>query len=76
MHEQEKQIPIWFFIGITLGVYGLLILGTGIYHLVCPPQKPVAMAHLHADIWWGALLVLIGLIYVLKYRPSKDDSSR
>jgi hypothetical protein len=76
MHKQEKQIPIWFFIGATLSVYGLLIFGTGIYHLVSPPEQPVAMAYLHADIWWGALLTIIGLIYVLKYRPSKEDSAR
>jgi hypothetical protein len=76
MHEQEKQIPICFFFGIPLGVYGFLILGTGIYPLVCPPQQPVAMAYLHADIWWGALLVAVGLLYVLKYRPSKDDTAR
>jgi hypothetical protein len=72
MQEQEKQIPIWFFIGITLGVYGILILGTGFYHLAYPPEHPVVMANLHADIWWGALLAVIGLIYILKYRPSKQ----
>jgi hypothetical protein len=26
---------------------------------------------LHADVWWGILLLVIGLIYVLKYRPAK-----
>jgi len=76
MHDCEKQIPIWFFIGATLTFYGLLIFGAGIYNLVRPPEHPVAMAHLHADIWWGILLVVIGLIYVIKYRPSKGDAAR
>jgi hypothetical protein len=72
MHESEKQIPIWFFIGLLLLIYGILILGTGIYKTVCPPEKPVALAYLHADLWWSILLIIVGLIYVIKFRPSKE----
>jgi hypothetical protein len=72
MHDNKKQIPIWFFIGGLLAIYGLLILGTGIYNLVYPPQHPVVLAHLHVDIWWSILLLAVGLLYVIKYRPSKD----
>jgi len=71
MHN-EHQIPIWFFIGLLLTVYGVLILGCGIYNVISPPERPVQLANLHADIWWGILLLVIGLIYSIKYRPSKD----
>ena len=70
MHE-EGGIPIWFFIGSLLSVYGVLILGSGIYNVISPPANPVTLAHLHADIWWGALLLGVGLIYGIKYWPSK-----
>jgi len=63
----EHGIPIWFFIGALLLVYGVLILGAGLYGLFHPPA--VALANLHVGIWWGALLVLIGLGYVRAFRP-------
>ena len=72
MHN-EHQIPIWFFIGLLLTIYGVLILGCGIYNVICPPEHPVKLANLHADIWWGVLLLVIGLIYSIKYRPSKGQ---
>jgi len=57
-------ISIWFFIGISLAVNGLLILGAGIYQFVYPLAKPeVVLFHLHTGIWWGALLLVLGLVY-------------
>ncbi len=68
---RELQIPIWFFIGALLGIYGLLILGSGLYALFRPPERQVALSYLHADIWWGLLLLVLGTIYVIRFRPSK-----
>lgn len=71
MHsEHEHQVPIWFFIGGILSIYGLLILGYGVFG---PPvaERTTALAHLHVDIWWGALLIVVGLIYVVKFRPGR-----
>lgn len=65
----DHGIPIWFFIGALLLVYGVLIFGAGIFGLFHPPQ--VALANLHVGIWWGALLVVIGLGYVRAFRPRR-----
>ncbi len=67
--EHEHQVPIWFFIGGILTAYGVLILGAGLYGLARPPEHPVALSELHADIWWGALLLVLGLVYLLRFRP-------
>ncbi len=72
--DNKREIPIWFFIGSLLSVYGVLILGTGIYHLFSPPQKQLVLANLHADIWWPLLLLLIGLVYTIKYWPFKAQA--
>ncbi len=69
--EERHQVPIWFFIGILLTVYGVLILVSGIYGLFVPPSREVALGYLHAGIWWGALLLVLGLLYVWKFRPRK-----
>jgi hypothetical protein len=67
--NRAGMISIWFFIGLLLLIYGVLILGSGIYELNNPPEHPVVLAGLHAAIWWGALLLVLGLIYTLKFKP-------
>jgi hypothetical protein len=64
------MISIWFFIGISLAVNGALILGAGLYQLVNPPVGPsVVLYQLHANVWWGAALLVFGLIYSIKFAP-------
>jgi hypothetical protein len=65
------MISIWFFIGISLAVNGALILAAGIYQLLNPPANPVVLFNLHANVWWGAALLLFGLIYCFKFAPKK-----
>jgi hypothetical protein len=65
------SISIWFFIGVSLLVNGLLILAAGIYELIHPPAAPVVLFHLHAGVWWGALLTAIGAFYCIHFAPGK-----
>jgi hypothetical protein len=65
-------LSIWFFIGALLLVYGVLILGSGIYTVFHPPERQVVMAGLHAEIWWGALLLLLGAVYSYLFFPRKN----
>jgi hypothetical protein len=63
-------ISIWFFIGCSLAVNGALILAEGIYQLVNPPANPgVVLYRLHANVWWGAALLVLGLIYCFEFAP-------
>jgi hypothetical protein len=75
MHEHDKQIPIWFFIGILLTIYGILILGVGVHEWMRPPAIKVALWSLHADVWWGIVLIAIGTLYVVKQRPGRTPGS-
>jgi len=65
------MISIWFFIGVSLAVNGALILAAGLYQLVNPPANPVVLFDLHANVWWGAILLVFGLIYCFKFAPSQ-----
>jgi hypothetical protein len=62
-------ISIWFFIGVLLAIYGVLICGYGIYELVTGHVAQVALASLHAPIWWGGIMLALGAFYCLKFRP-------
>jgi hypothetical protein len=61
--------PVWFFVGLLLAIYGVLILGSGLASWSDPSNK--ALAELHAPVWWGAVLLVSGVIYTLVYRPRK-----
>ena len=70
-----KPISIWFFIGISLLVNGALIVGAGLYELVIPPASPSVRFQLHANIWWGGVLLLAGVVYIYHYWPGRQESS-
>ncbi len=69
--HQENRLSIWFFIGAMVLVYGLLISGAGVYGWMNPPAPEVRVQlwPLHADVWWGMVLLVIGLFYTLKFWP-------
>ena len=67
------MISIWFFIGISLLVNGALILGAGIYQVINPPENPgIVLFNVHANVWWGAILFAVGLIYCVLFRPRRS----
>jgi hypothetical protein len=68
---REGGISIWFFIGVSLLVNGILIAGAGIWEVFHPPANPVVLFRLHANIWWGALLLIFGLLYCVKFLPGR-----
>ncbi len=68
MHS--SAIPIWFFIGVLLTVYGALILGYGIYEL---SSGTMAVPNYHASVWWGALMLALGIFYSLRFRPGRNE---
>jgi hypothetical protein len=68
------MISIWFFIGVSLLVNGALILAAGIYQWVNPPANPgIVLFELHANVWWGAALLIFGLIYCVRFAPKRQS---
>jgi hypothetical protein len=83
--EEQHQIPLWFFIGALLLVYGILIAAAGLYYMFYPPESIRAIMDsakaadkaqlqiwkLHAGVWWGCLLTIIGVVYCLRFNPMR-----
>jgi hypothetical protein len=72
--RDDGSVSIWFFIGISLLVNGILITAAGIWEVLHPPENPVVLFHLHANVWWGAILLVIGLVYCLQFSPGRKKS--
>lgn len=68
---ERHSISIWFFIGSLLSVYGVLILGTGVAEWVHPQPTTVVLSDLHLAIWWGAGMLVLGLVYAVRFRPRR-----
>ena len=65
--------PIWYFVGLLLSIVGAVILITGIYEIIRPPLRQTIMYELHTAVWWGAIMLIIGLLFFLKYRAAKVE---
>jgi len=59
---------IWYFVGLVLLTIGVLVLLTGIYMLASGVKSPTALASLHPNIWWGAIMVVAGTLFFFKNR--------
>lgn len=66
-----SNISIWFFIGVLLTIYGVMIFGYGCYELITGNLAPVVLNYLHAPVWWGGILLALGLFWCFTYRPGK-----
>jgi hypothetical protein len=68
----RHKISIWFIIGSLLLIYGIIIFSANVYDYFVPSQThAIVLGELHFGIWWGALLIIIGLVYFIAFRPWK-----
>ena len=65
--HEKKELSIWFFCGILMLAYGLVLLVQGYLDFANPPHT--VLANLHPTIKWGAFLTLFGSFYTIKFRP-------
>jgi hypothetical protein len=73
--HHHEMVPVWFFVGVILLIYGVIITASGVHELSSPPLAALAKMpafYQHPAVWWGALLTVIGLIYVVAYWPKKS----
>ena len=64
---ETAELSIWFFCGILMLAYGLVLVVTGITEIHNPP--PTVLAELQPTLWWGVLMTLFGAFYTIRFRP-------
>ena len=72
----RESFSIWWFAGVLLLAYGIVILSTGLWELSHPLVNPPVLSNLHAPIWWGALLTVAGVGYVVGFRPRHSTGKK
>ncbi|HEX5413344.1 MAG TPA: hypothetical protein VFZ27_15945 [Terriglobia bacterium] len=69
MSEERRMIPVWFFAGILIFIYGILIFISGLAEWSHPPAT--VLANFHAPVWWGAIMIVMGAVFIQLFRPKK-----
>jgi hypothetical protein len=69
MSGRHHMLPVWFFIGILLTVYGFIILTTALVDFSQPTT--VVLAQYHPGLFGGILLLLIGGFYTFWFWPGR-----
>jgi len=67
----KQMISVWFFIGCLLSLYGFLIFSAGLLSPLGRPAHQEAVSQLHLPIWWGVVMIALGLAYVIRFRPRR-----
>ena len=50
-----------------------MILGYGLWELISGNTANVVLSNLHAPVWWGAIMLALGLFYGVRFRPGKEQ---
>ncbi len=59
--QAAEPLPIWFFVGLILLCYGVIIVASG---LLSAP-RPTVLAETRPALWWGGLTAVAGAIFLL-----------
>lgn len=67
MRERQHMLPVWFFIGLLLTMYGVIILITSINDWSQP--SAAILSQYHPGVWGGIVLLVVGGFYTLRFWP-------
>jgi hypothetical protein len=72
--ETKEMLDIWFFVGLILLVYGVIIGLTGIYYIFGEPAT-TTLGETNPCLWWGAIMIVGGLVFqaVSRYGRKKES---
>jgi hypothetical protein len=73
MSEKPLRMkPIWYFVGLILLSMGFIVLLAGLYSLFVSREAHTVLGELHADIWWGSIMMIVGgAFFFLNRNPGR-----
>jgi len=63
----SRMLSIWFFVGLILLVYGLIISACGVYYLFHPDTTKVLWGS-NPSLWWGGIMTAVGAVFLMLRR--------
>ena len=72
MEKVTKEMkPIWYFVGLMLSTMGIVVLTAGIANYLNPPARVTVLSGLNPGLWWGMVMIVVGLIFFFMNRHPK-----
>jgi FtsH-binding integral membrane protein len=69
MSKETHMLPVWFFIGVLLAIYGVIILVMAVLDFNQTSQA--VLAEYHPGLFGGVLLILLGGFYTFWFWPGR-----
>ena len=63
-NSENQMMDIWFFVGIILATFGVILVLAGIYY-VFNPNTELIFGYLNPNLWWGVIMIFSGIIFQL-----------
>ena len=74
MEQETKQMkPIWYFVGLMLTAMGAVVLVSGLIDYSSERTARTVLSELHPALWWGAIMIVAGIILFLANRKPKIE---
>ena len=74
MEQETKQMkPIWYFVGLMLTAMGAVVLVSGVVDYSGESTAKTVLSELHPSLWWGAIMIVAGLVLFLTNRKAKVE---
>ena len=75
--EEAKIVSIWTWVGMVLGIYGIILTGMGIYYVFVPETKTATAAY-NPSLWWGIIMVISAAIFlgVTRFSRAGKDGNK
>jgi FtsH-binding integral membrane protein len=70
MSGQKGMKSIWYFVGLVLISMGGLVFLAGVLDMISPPARITVLAELHTSLWWGLVMLVVGVVFYLSSRKS------
>ena len=64
------QLDVRLPIGIMFLIIGMILVGYGLITWTNVAMYQRSLGH-NVNVWWGAVLLIIGLVYCLKFSPKR-----
>jgi len=58
--KEPEPLPIWFFVGLILLVYGIIVTLAGAFMT----PRPTVLAETRPALWWGAIMCVGGATFL------------
>ena len=71
--ETKPMKPIWYFVGLMLTAMGAVVLVSGLLDYSGERTARTVLSELHPAIWWGAIMIVAGMVLFLTNRKAKVE---